>query len=213
MAKIMNWQNFRKTIVEKKLCIFTPYDVARIFKVSQVAANFFVYRNTKKGFLVRLKKSQNGSLYCLADDVPDRFSIANRIYMPSYVSFDTALSFHGVIPETVYSITSATTRATREFRIQDVLYIYHRIKRSAYTGYRPVNYANSTILMASAEKALADYLYFVALRKRTLSYERLNLGRIVKTRLISFLRIFDHAAMYDLIERIYADFGRPARIR
>ncbi|MBE0434107.1 hypothetical protein IBX73_11675 [candidate division WOR-3 bacterium] len=213
MAKILNWHSFRNRIKEKKLLIFTPYDVARIFGVSSVAANFFVFRNTKKGLLVRLKKSQKGSLYCLAEDVPDRFSIANRIYTPSYVSFDTALSFHNIIPETVYSITSATTKSTREFRIQGVLYIYHRIKRSAYTGYRPVNYASSTILMASPEKALADYLYFVALKKRALNYERLDLGKIAKLRLMKFVRIFDHAAMFDLVEQIYADFRRPARIR
>ena len=36
------------------------------------------------------------------------YLFAESIYSPSYLSFDFALSFHGLIPETVYSYTSAT---------------------------------------------------------------------------------------------------------
>ena len=35
------------------------------------------------------------------------FVIANRLYAPSYVSFESALSYHGLIPEGVYTTTSA----------------------------------------------------------------------------------------------------------
>lgn len=213
MAKILNWHIFRNKIKEKRLFIFTPYDLVRIFGVSPVAANFFVFRNTQKGLLLRLKKSQKGSLYCLADEEPDRFLIANRIYEPSYISFDAALSFHNIIPETIYSITSATTKSTREFTINNIRFDYHRIKKVVYTGYKPIRYMNNTILMASPEKALTDYLYFVALKRRTLNYERLNLGRIVRSRLVRFVKLYNNESMYDLINQIYADYRKPTRIR
>ena len=40
--------------------------------------------------------------------------VANAIYGPSYISFDTALSYWGMIPEAVYSVTSATTQKLKK---------------------------------------------------------------------------------------------------
>ncbi|GAI56933.1 unnamed protein product, partial [marine sediment metagenome] len=34
------------------------------------------------------------------------FKIANRIYLPSYISLESALSYYHLIPESVYGITS-----------------------------------------------------------------------------------------------------------
>lgn len=212
MAKILNWHIFRDKIKEKGLSIFTPHDLVRIFRISPVAANFFVFRNTKKGLLIRLKKSQRGSLYCLAEDVPDQYLIANKIYEPSYISFDTALSFHNIIPETIYSIISATTKPTREFMINNIRYVYHRIKKPVYTGYTPLRHMNSTILMASPEKALADYLYFVSLKKRQLSYERLDLKKIKKKKLIQLCKLFHKPSIFHLTDQIYANYRKPSKI-
>lgn len=212
MAKILNWTIFQSKIKEKRVSIFTTYDVVRLFKVSPVAANFFVFRNTKKGLLIRLKKSQKGSLYCLRDKLPSQYLMANRIYEPSYISFDTALSFHGIIPETIYTITSATTKATREFRANNNHFVYYRIKKSVYTGYRPINYLSETILMAEPEKALADYLYFVDLKKRQLSYDRLNFKKLSKSKLIKLAKLFNRPSMLNLVKQIYADFRKPSRI-
>jgi len=36
--------------------------------------------------------------------------VANKIYTPSYVSLEMALSYYTLIPEAVYGITSATSR-------------------------------------------------------------------------------------------------------
>ena len=44
------------------------------------------------------------------------FLIANKIYNPSYVSFEMALSYYRLIPEGVYSITSATAKKTIKFK-------------------------------------------------------------------------------------------------
>lgn len=212
MAKILNWAIVEKKIKEKGLSIFTPNDLVMVFGASPVAAGFFVCRNAQKGLLVRLKKSQKGSLYCLAQDMPGRYSIANRVYEPSYISFDSALSFHSIIPETVYAITSATTKPTREFTISGSQFVYHRIKKSVYTGYRPVKHMDDTVLIASPEKAVADYLYFVTLKKRQLNYDRLDLNKVRKNKLIQLARLFNQPSMFDLIRQIYANFRKPTRI-
>ncbi len=212
MAKILNWIEVVRKIRKKGLLVFSPQDLMRLFNVSEVAVNFFVFRNTKKGYLTRLKKSPKGSLYCLTDNMPSPYLIANRLYEPSYISFDAALSFHRIIPETIYPITSATTKATREFKINNLLFSYHKIKKSVYTGYKPIKYLNETILMAEPEKALADYLYFIALKKRQFHYERLNIKNIKKSKLIKTIRLFDKPNMSKLMEKIYAESRKSSRI-
>jgi len=66
--------------------------------------------------------------------------------------------------------------------------------------------------MAEPEKALADYLYFVALKKRGLHYERLDLKKIKKTNLLSYIKLFQKPKMVELVEKIYTEFKKPKRI-
>lgn len=211
MAKILNWVKVEKILSEKGLMIFTLYDLMRIFNVSASAVTFFVHRNTKKGLLIRLKKSQKGSLYAFADKLPSQYLIANRVYEPSYISFDTALSFHKIIPETIYGITSSTTKATREFRVANIQYKYFKIKKEIYLGYKPIKYLNNTILIAEPEKALADYVYFIDLNKRSLNYERINLRDINRTKLMQYIKLYKRPKMYQIIEKIYANFRKYSR--
>ncbi len=75
----------------------------------------------KKGYIVRLRKEW----YAFSDcrKIPD-FSryVANRIYRPSYISLHTALSYYGIIPESVVQITSVTALKTMSFITISVLF-------------------------------------------------------------------------------------------
>src|SRR6185295_15367796 len=58
-------------------------------------------------------------LYCLANKYQREklhpLALAQRIYGPSYISLEMALSYHGWIPEAVYTITSVCMDRSREF--------------------------------------------------------------------------------------------------
>jgi predicted transcriptional regulator of viral defense system len=56
------------------------------------------------------------------------FEIANRIYRPSYISLETALSYYHLIPESVYGISSASTRRTYTFKTPIGEFSYKTIK-------------------------------------------------------------------------------------
>jgi len=61
--------------------------------------------------------------------------------------------------------------------------------------------------MAEPEKALVDYLYFVSLKKRELYYERLDLKKVKKSKVIKYAKVFKRRALIELVEEIYAKFG------
>jgi hypothetical protein len=86
------------------------------------------------------------------------FLLANHMLGPSYVSFDSALSYHGLIPERVFEISSATTKATRRFDTPIGSFSFIRLPLPYYSfGIRQVEIGeNQNILIASPEKALFD---------------------------------------------------------
>ena len=88
---------------------------------------------------------------------------ANRIYQPSYLSLETALSYYGLIPEGVYALTSITSRKTKILNTAVGSFTYRHLKPNRYFGYRVLRPTGSAtdrpVLMAYLEKALLDYLY------------------------------------------------------
>ena len=90
---------------------------------------------------------------------PALYEIANRIYAPSYVSFETALAHYGLIPESVYGIVSASTRKTSRFSTAAGSFSYRTILRRAFFGYTVEEYKHGRFTIAEVEKAVVDYLY------------------------------------------------------
>jgi len=111
-----------------------------------------------KGELIRLKKG----VYTLGKDYqtasPNTISLANTLYAPSYVSFDYALSYYGLIPERVYEITSATMRMKKEFDTPLGRFTYRSVPLQAYALGIDWLYddINGGKLIATSEKALCD---------------------------------------------------------
>ncbi len=186
----------QETLRAKGLRLFSPEEFRRIFSVKEWAAQAFIKNHTKDIFI----KLRNG-LYGLKSDPPAELEIANRLYFPSYVSFEYALAHYRIIPESVYTITSATPKITREFTAQEKSYEYYRIKIEAYRGYRSEKKGQGVIFIAEPEKALIDYLYFVDLKRRTLN-ERLNLRNINKKSVLSYAHFFKRKSLTKLVKSI-----------
>jgi hypothetical protein len=120
------------------------------------------------GKIMRMKK--NGDIIPLVrgiytDDknIP-AYLLAGTIYGPSYISFDYALSLHGLIPEAVYTVTSATfeKKKIKEYNNYFGHFYYHDIPSEAYPFGISVNTENEYhYLLATPEKALCDKLYIM----------------------------------------------------
>lgn len=87
------------------------------------------------------------------------FLIANKIYQPSYISLEMALYFYNLIPETVYSITSVSSKQTYQFESALGHFFYQKIKDSLMFGYQLMDFENHKFKIAEIEKALLDYFY------------------------------------------------------
>ena len=175
----------QQKLAQKGLRLFTTADFRRVLGLSLPTAYKTLERYTKQGAVLRLR---NG-LYSLPWNKPTGMLIANALYRPSYISYETALSHYHIIPETVYSVTSATTRRTKEIEAGDVGYTYHSIKREAFTGYRTVKIGDEVVLMAEPEKALCDFLFLVFLKKRAIN-DRIAWRSVDKGKLLRHAQLF-----------------------
>ena len=117
-------------------------------------------RWVKSGNLIQLRKS----LYALSEQYqktrPHPFLVANRLKRASYVSLQSALEYHGLIPEYVPSVTSVTTGRPEELVNPLGSFIFRHIKKALFYGYQIVNLGeDQSTFIATPEKALLDLLY------------------------------------------------------
>lgn len=111
----------------------------------------------RKGHLIMLRRG----LYIIAEEAEktDPMSLATKMYQPSYVSMEKALNFYGIIPEAVFTVTSVTTRKTKEFNTKLGNFSYQKIKKEAFGGYETKKNGKISFNVALPEKALVDFFY------------------------------------------------------
>ncbi|MDY0123887.1 hypothetical protein [Sulfurimonas sp.] len=116
----------------------------------------------KSGELVRLKKGFYTFSKPYLTKPIDLISVANTLYTPSYVSFDYALSYYGMIPERVSEITSATSKNEKLFETPIGRFSYKKVPLKAYSlGIDWVYDENEGgRFIATPEKALCDKIRY-----------------------------------------------------
>lgn len=121
--------------------------------------NMHIAMLEKKGLLIRLKRG----LYVVSPEISGKDLsvglVANHLYGPSYVSLHWALRFYGLIPERVNTLTSVTTRHTREFENSLGRFTFRGVSQDYFPiGVKIQEDAGLNYLLATPEKALCDML-------------------------------------------------------
>lgn len=191
--------------LKEKLKEFTIFSLNDIKKID---TNFHRRRLNEwqdKGYIVKIVKS----FYMFSDFKLNEnmlFEIANKIYSPSYISFEMALSHYGLIPESVYSITSASSRRTYAFKTKIGNFTYKTIHPKLFFGYEIKPYNNKNFKIAYAEKALLDYFYLNHTIKDNDSFDSLRIDKdtfhkiINKKKLFKYLKKFKQKTLTNRIK-------------
>lgn len=120
-----------------------------------------VKRLLAQGKLLHIRRG----LYCLTSKVgylikPHPFELAQPIYGPSYISLESALSFHRLIPERVYTITSVTCKRSKEFQTPFGVFSYHHLPReNFFMEIELIKENTACFFMAKPWKAICDYVF------------------------------------------------------
>jgi len=119
-----------------------------------------ISRLERAGDFIRLKKGLYVAHPRLSNMEISRELIANNLYGPSYVSYQSALSYHGLIPERVDSVVSSTFKRAKKYSTPLGEFEFITVPREYFQiGIQQVIVKDQyAFLIASPEKALCDLI-------------------------------------------------------
>jgi hypothetical protein len=138
----------------------TDSEMRSLLKGSQDSRYSKVKRWLASGKLLHIRRG----LYYLTEQSghltkPHPFELAHFIYAPSYISFESALSYHGFIPEAVYSITCACTKRNKAFETPLGKFNYLKLPvKNFYIAVELMTEGSYHFFMAKPWKAICDYI-------------------------------------------------------
>lgn len=127
-------------------------DNSRYSKVKRLIAQG-VLLHLRRGLYVLNQNLQQRSLF-------NSYCLAQHIYAPSYISLESALSFHRLIPEAVYTTTSVTIKRAKTFNTPMGQFSYlHLPLVNFYSQVELIQNETEKFFMAKPWKAICDYVY------------------------------------------------------
>ncbi len=157
-----------QTLTERVFKLAPPYGVfdetviENLFPThSDGARRAVAHRAVRQGEVLRLKPG----LFLLAEpyqrERPHPFMLSGLLYSPAHISMESALAFHGLIPERVVEVAAVTTRRSNVLRTPVGRFSYTRVPMDIpRAGVRAVEVApQSWAFVASPLRAIADLVY------------------------------------------------------
>lgn len=175
---------------------YTLFSIQEIKKIDPTFHRRRLSEWQEKGYIKKIIRG-----YYMFSDVelnePVLFEIANRMHQPSYISLEMALSYYHLIPESVYAITSITTRKPYQYSTPLADFTYRYVKPALFFGYELVNYQpNKIFKIGYPEKVIIDFFYLNPHLKSPSDFESLRMNT---TR---FWELIDEQRLDQFVERI-----------
>jgi len=182
----MKWNTFLERFSS---CSLIEPQMVYVGEANPQAVQAQLSRWVKAGRLIKLARGK----YILARPYrkvePPLEAMANRLVYPSYVSFERALAWYGLIPEAVPVVTSVTTGRPRVLETALGTFQYRHIQQPLFWGYEAVAYQGEECILAVPEKAILDLFYFqrgVATLTRIKEMRFQNLDKLNPDRLAAY---------------------------
>lgn len=161
---------------------FTLSDLEKILGLKRESLYVTLTRLVKGGVLARPRRN----IYTLFTNQSDIEHMAEELYFPSYLSFESALAEYGILSQIPYAVTLATTRPSKSLTIGNKKVEFSHIKKDFFFGYLLENGK----YIAEKEKALLDQLYLLSRGKRSIAIEELDLREINREKLEEYAKRF-----------------------
>ena len=161
------------------------YTIADLEKVTGLQRNS-LYVALKRWVAGGVVERVSQGIYLPMGSVIPMETLAAQIYLPNYLSFESALAGYGVLNLIPYTITFATPRKTKKFLLRKQAVEFRQITRDLFFGFEMKN----GIYIASAEKAFLDEVYFVTRGKATLDFDEINAKKLSIKKLKDYSKPF-----------------------
>ena len=173
-----------QTLLTSPLSVYSSESLANLLEISKERSTFSVIsRLSKSGVLEKIGKN----CYILAHKPAHQFLIANYCFSPSYVSFESALSYYGILSQFPTEVTSVTPLKTAKYQLRERVFSYAHLKKDLFWGYdkKPEGF-----LIASPEKAVLDQAYLASKGLKSFPKDELDWSLVDKKKLLEFAKMY-----------------------
>ena len=171
-----------KTLRDLNKPYFTIADLEKVLGLNRDSLYVLLNRLVKNGTLIRLRRG----VYQPEFQSPDLERVANELYYPSYLSFESALSKYGILSQTPYVLTFATTKTTKRLNLGSKEVEYRQLKDNYFFGYT----LEDNIYIAEPEKAVLDQLYMISRGKTVSDTNEWSLVGLNKNKFLKYAKRF-----------------------
>ena len=159
-----------KTLKTLNKPFYTIADLERITGLGRNSLYVALKRWVDGGVMERVSQ---GIYIPMGENFPVE-KVAAQLYLPNYLSFESALARHGILNMIPYTLTFATTRKTKKFILREQGVEFRQISSDLFFGFE----MKDGIHIAVPEKAFLDQIYFVCRGKASLDLDELNLKNL-----------------------------------
>ncbi|MHC4183800.1 MAG: type IV toxin-antitoxin system AbiEi family antitoxin domain-containing protein [Planctomycetota bacterium] len=105
----------------------------------------------------------------------EKFTLANLIQVPSYISLMTALDYYEITTQIQRNfIESVAVKRTKETKVENTIFTYSKINTNLYFGFKK----EKDFFVATAEKAFLDALYLRSLGRYNFDIDSLDFSKL-----------------------------------
>jgi len=169
-----------KKIYASNFSLFTLKTLRDILEIKTESTLFSIIKKLRQANIIE-KIERNK--YLLAGTRIHDFALANFLYRPSYVSFESALNFYGILSQFPYEISSATGKKPIKQSNQNKIFVYTHIKNDLFWGYEK----KEDFIIAWPEKALLDQIYLASKGYKKINLDEYDLSKINHLKLKKYL--------------------------
>ena len=146
-------------LLQHELFAFNSRTIADLFGLDKFQSTRLLQRMEREGLVAAVERGK----YLLLGLTPERvFSnplfIGANILSPAYISFWSALHFHGLTEQVPLTVFVATSRRKPELNFRGTRYKFVTLKSTAFFGYRRETLDGLPVLVADQAKSILDSL-------------------------------------------------------
>lgn len=148
-----------QVLFQHELFAFSSRTVSDLFTLDKVQTARLLQRMETEGLIACVERGK----YVLLGLTPERvFSnplfVGSHLVSPSYVSFWSALHFHGFTEQAPLTVFVAISRQKKELHFRGMTFRFVTLKAAAFFGYRRERLADLPVVVADESKAILDSL-------------------------------------------------------
>jgi predicted transcriptional regulator of viral defense system len=151
-------------------------EISRALGITLQSAMVSANRYVNQGLLVKIKRN----IYVLSEkwkvlDREDKFTLANLVQVPSYISLMTALDYYEITTQLQRDfIESVAVKRTKEREVKNTIFNYTKISTNLYFGFKK----EKGFFIATPEKAFLDALYLMSLGRYSFDIDSLDFSKL-----------------------------------